>query len=488
MAAWGFAYFLPLDHPVYPSLDFLIHRNLLPELTGNAKPYDSYHALSALLKVDTSAISIVEKSYWKEAKGYLSVFESRGKDNRLLLEAYLHGYGDYKDSLLGMMRGIGGVAYTYGNFTIADRVSVDLTNEDNRYDHLDRQFKAKLPSDMPQAYLSYSGEHFGMLLGRNAMQWGPGKSGNLILGARQPSMNIVSAWAKIGFLKGYTLSSKLNSYDGMESNFSASRLVISINKDISLALNQSVIYSGDKRGFELYYLTPSFIYYFSQFGFTQYNETENTFVGADGEWRINKMVRTYFEFLADDFQVDRDATSRTTQNAIAWLIGVDCPEVYKKTGFAAEFVHINSYVYKHMGGWPTHYIANSHGGVLGHELGPDAEELNLWLTNRVSDHLSLGLAYNLKRLGDLNNIYGPWDGFGKADANIPHGRVENTHTVSVEGGLSGYKGLSATMTAGYSLIINKNNLNADDSNPWLRLQADYYFGRILQWKTRENLF
>jgi hypothetical protein len=484
----AYAYFLPLDHPAYEPLDFLAGQGLLPALNGNTKPYEAEKAAAALAVLDTSRLTRLQKYYWQQASDYLGLFSAPRKDNALLLEMYLHGSNDYFDTASHLFRGCGGVTYSYGRFTLSNRVSADLTDQKLRFDHLDRQFKSDIPSDMPQAYLSYSGGHFGLLAGRNALKWGPGKFGNLILGDHQPSMNMLSGWGRIGFLNGYTVSAKLGAMGDTNRYFSATRLVISVSRDISLALNQSVVYSGLKRGPELYYILPSYIYYFSQFGFSGGNETENAFVGADGEWRIRNKVRLYFEFLADDFQVDRDPVSQGTQNALAWLAGAECPALFTNGGGGVEYARINSYVYKHLGGRATHYIANLHGGVIGDALGPDAEELDLWADARVTQHLKGRLHYALVRQGDLNDVDGAWDAYGKAGAAIPHGKVQNTNSLSLEAGLTNVKGLSVSGFGGYRWIVNRNHTAELDQGPWFELKMVFYAGYFFNWNSRETLF
>lgn len=483
------AYFLPLDHPAYEALDYLAGNNLLPMLSGNAKPYQVESVLTALQTMDTLRLNAVQKTYLDEAEAFLKPFHNTERDNKLLLEMYLKGESDLSGgNETYRLRLCGGAAYSLGRFTLADRVCADLTDQKNRFDYLERQFKANLPSDMPQAYLAYCGDRFGLLLGRNAFEWGPAKFGHLFLGSHQPSLNAFSGWAHIGFLDGYTLSAKLNSLQGYNRYLSASRVVLKITSSLNLALNQSVVYSGEKRGFEAYYLLPSYIYYFSQFGFTDSNSTENTFVGADAEWRVPGKYHLYFEFLADDFQVDRDSVSSNTQNSTAWTLGAELFHLGPGMDFGAEFTHINSYVYKHMGGLPTHYISNTQGGVIGHPLGPDAEVLYLWTDYRIKRYIQTRLLYSLERKGDLNDILGAWNAWNKASESVPHGIIENTQTLSLELCLKGWKGLNVAADIGYQWIRNPAHQAGKERSARFGVQAAYYFGYLLSWNTRPTLF
>ncbi|OGJ86655.1 MAG: hypothetical protein A2268_13190 [Candidatus Raymondbacteria bacterium RifOxyA12_full_50_37] len=481
---------IPLDHPVYESVDYLSNSGFLPGLQRQVKPYDLRVVNDELKRINPTNFSPVQFLYYQDAMAYLDKASKGSQENNLLLDAHLKAVASSADTFSYHSRLHVGAAYTYKRFSLVNRVAVDATNEKDRYDHLERKYNKKMAADMPQAYLQYHGDKWGLLAGRNQVKWGPGMSGNLMLGDHMPPLNQVLLWGNFGFLKGYTLSSRLTPTDSVTSRyFSASRLVISLKKNLYIALNQSVVYAGAGRNFEMHYVIPSFIYYFGTFGFALKNKTENLLVGADGEWNIRNKYRLYFEFLADDFQVDRDTRSRTTQNAIAWLVGLDCPNLYKGMDAGFEYYRANSYVYKNSGGFPVYYIANLHGGVIGHEIGPDAEALQVNIAKRWKRHLNSGLRYSLVRRGDLNSVYGIWDAHGKADEAIPHGVVCSEHTLVGEAGFIHFNGFSISGNVGYHWFVNKSNvLDNDNSGVVWQVGLQYYFDRLLQWNTRSTLF
>ncbi|MFH0920910.1 MAG: capsule assembly Wzi family protein [Fibrobacterota bacterium] len=481
--------FLPLDHPVYRPLDFLVRNGRIPALNSATRPYDADAAFNALSALDTAALSLRERTERTIALAYLGDRGTPGKAHRLRISLSLNGTGEKADSTDYFARGALGLVYSFGNFTFVDRVQADRGSDTARFDQLDRQFKKSVPADMPQAYLAWSGKHFGALFGRNSAQWGPGRFHHLLLSDHQPSLNMVSAWARLGFLKATSLSAKLNPVIGWDRYFSAMRLSFQITPDAYLAINQSIVYAGEHRPFELYYLLPCYLYYFSQFGFTHSNESENIFLSADGEWRVRDKVNLYFEFLADDFQVDSDPISKGVQNAVAFVLGAECPELNDVYSAGAEYTRANSYVYKHMGGWPTHYIANTHGGVLGDELGPDAEALHLWSARQCGRYTSVRMRYDLTRRGDLNSVYGTWDAYDKADEPMPHGTVETTHTLALKWERVNWNGLSAGTEAGYLWTSNQFHIAGNNaSGPLFQLSLDYRFQTVLRWDTRESLF
>jgi hypothetical protein len=270
--------------------------------------------------------------------------------------------------------------------------------------------------------------------------------------------------------------------------FSATRVVARVRKNLSLGLSQSVVYAAPGRDFELHYVIPSFLYYFGQFGFSDYNATDNVFLSADVDWRFLRQYRLYGEILADDFQVDRDETSRGVQNAIAVLLGLESGGIFcDRLSGGVEFAHVNSYVYKHIGQRPTSYAANTHGGTLGHRIGPDSEELDAWLSLRISRLWQAGLRYTLTRHGDLSDPLGEWGAYDKAKEAVPHGRVEDTHLVLLTGGLAFWHGLSVNGEAGYSVVRNKNNLPGNEADVRIGARLLYHFDRLIQWQDRPTL-
>lgn len=480
---------LPLDHPAYEAIDYLSSQGLLPGLAGTPKPFDSRDLRPALKRLDSLSLSAPQRERAAELKAYLAEESKRTRDYSLLLCVQEEASAMWEDTLGYHTRHSGGAAFQYGRFALVNRVASDITSETNRYDHLERSFKGKLSTDVPQSYLAWTGDKFGLLLGRNSVHWGPGRYGSLLLGNHQPPLNMAHGWTRLGFLEGHALSCRLVPINGSNRYFSASRAVIRLKPNLSLSFNQSVVYTGPGRDFEPQYVFPSFVYYFSQFGFSKTNRTDNIFVGADVDWRVLNQYRVYAEFLADDFQVDRDPVSRGVQNAVAFLAGFESGRIFsdRVTG-GFEAAHANSYVYKHLGGLPSHYIANLHGGTLGHPMGPDAQQLDAWIKYRFAGHVRAGLDYRLVRRGDLSSLYGAWDAYAKAGEAVPHGLVENTQQIMVNGGWVHWKGLSVTGEAGIAVVSNRDNRPGDETDFRAGARLLYHWDRLIQWNERPTFF
>jgi hypothetical protein len=379
-------------------------------------------------------------------------------------------------------RGIVGAEYTFGKFVFVNKASVDAGNGGTRFDHITRKYKGDIAADMPEAYLAYRGKTFSLLAGRNRYSYGIGRSGSLLLGNHGPSLNGIVTSASIGFLKGDAMAVQLEPYNGVNRWFSAMRVGINISNSFSVALMQSVVYAGAGRRFELGYALPSFLYYFTQYNDLHTNETDNIFLGMQAEYRFNG-GRAYGEILADDFQVDNDSVSRGVQNAVAFMFGVSIGETLLRPSICAEYVRINSYVYKHMGGIPTHYMLNMNGGTLGHPLGPDAEALYLYGNKTLSSYISAGAEFAFKRLGSLNDPAGEWDAYGKASQPIPMSPVEKRYHAAMVVNAIPFSSVWLECGLGVQFVESRNN--DTDFSPMYRIRSVINLGKTINFKQKQ---
>ncbi len=482
---WGLAFSLliPADHELNAHIDRIKANGDCPEIALLSKPYEADLIHEILLRKGN-----IDGYLGAAIAPYLSqIVESKNGNLNLLtvnmkISALGH-IGSNQDT--AHARGIIGLAYKTGRFSLVGRVSGDLSNGVNLPDNIERRYKRNYPADMPESYLSYTGDHFSFLAGRNSYSFGSAQSGSLLLGNHGPSLNGFFTEYKKGFFKIEALSAKLNPVGDTSRWFSAMKLAFSVNKYFNIAFMQSVIYSGVGRSFEPAYTIPAFVYYFSQFQGMESNKRDNIFLGMEAEYRING-GRIYGEFLADDFQVDMDSSSRSTQNAIAFLLGCSFAERNRRPHLAVEFVRINSYVYKHMGGLSTNYRLNSYGGTLGHPLGPDAEALYLFADKSVAYGTTMGIEGSLMRLGALNNLALEWDGYGKADQPIPSNPVTTRYTLCAVVKKRFLNRLNIALKTGcVSVRVEGASENID---PFVRINGGWEVFHTISFKDRSYLW
>jgi hypothetical protein len=134
------------------------------------------------------------------------------------------------------------------------------------------------------------------------------------------------------------------------------------------------------------------------------------------------------------------------------------------TDFRIEYTHINNFVY-----FPTHpwqdYLYQ--GEFIGHPLGPDADQLYLETTHRLTDRLNLSLSYTHERHGEGQvGIPLPSDPVVANENIFLSGQVEISYTISTQWELS------AGITR--ENIKNKdNNPGINENNTYLQMKLEY---------------
>lgn len=270
-------------------------------------------------------------------------------------------------------------------------------------------FEIPTPSNTP-FFPSLSSLEFpalDLMVGRDYMKWGPGYQGNLILSDNAPSFDMLKysgtidlndfggGYGKINFTKFFSL---LDSLDGQNRYFSGQRLEYKPFDALTLGLSETVIISQDSS--ILFYNPLPFIppYYVTWWIASMLSSQDvNCNVSADIELNFYPGIKLYGELMADDvifFPEENPYPNRTGFLAGAYFAD---PLGFGNTDFRIEYTHINNYVYFPIHPWEDYLYQ---GEYIGHLLGPDADQLYLELTHRLSDKFNLSLSYTHERHGE----------------------------------------------------------------------------------------
>ncbi|MCG2821364.1 MAG: capsule assembly Wzi family protein, partial [Candidatus Atribacteria bacterium] len=270
-------------------------------------------------------------------------------------------------------------------------------------------FEIPTPSNAP-FFPSLSSIEFpalDLMVGRDSMRWGPGYQGNLILSNNPPAFDMIKysgtidlndLWEGLGKINFTKFFSLLDSLDGQNRYFSGQRLEYKLLDALTLGLSETAIISQDSS--ILFYNPLPFIppYYVTWWIASMLSPQEvNCNVALDAEINLTQKIKLYGEWMADDFiffPEENPFPNRTGFLAGAYFAD---PLGTSNTDFRIEYTHINNYVY-----FPTHpwqdYLYQ--GEYIGNPLGPDADQLYLELTHRLSDEFNLSLSYNHQRHGE----------------------------------------------------------------------------------------
>lgn len=347
-------------------------------------------------------------------------------------------------------------------------------------------FKIPIPSNTP-FFPSLSDLEFpalDLLVGRDYMKWGPGYQGNLILSDNPPAFDMIKYsgtidlndlggdFGKVNFTKFFSL---LDPLDGQNRYFLGQRLEYKPIDLLTLGLSETAIISQNSS--ILFFNPLPFIppYYATWWIAKMFSPQEvNCNVALDAEINLTQKIKLYGEWMADDFIFFPDVNPYP--NRTGFLAGAYFADPFGSgnTDFRIEYTHINNYVYFPTYSWQNYLYQ---GEYIGHPLGPDADQLYLELTHRLSDKFNLSLSYNQERHGEGQiGIPLPSDPVIANENIFLSGIIEKQQAYQAEISytISPQWEFSAGVT--WENIKNKdNNLGVNENNTYFQMELNYQF-------------
>jgi len=343
---------------------------------------------------------------------------------------------------------IGGFAYrpgryfgatAYFNLDRAKAVDPDYTGKKYR----------GLAGDLETAVLTFKKSKISLMLGRTRIFWGP-QPVNLSISETAQPLDLISAAFETRKLSFNFLFARLDgSYpDALDSlrfpdlTFNDNRYLVGHRLDLKLhrrvrvGLFETVLYGGEGRPPELYYLNPLQFFHGAQLNEDQ---DDNTILGFDFSMMPGRGTNIYGQLIVDDFQIDDQSQGDQEPNELGLMLG------FFKAGKIAtpipdirlEYVRLTNRTY-HQRDPRNRYLYRHE--LIGHPLGPDADSISFsarfWPDRLFAAEVEL--AYRRKGEG---SIYKPWDepwllASGDYSESFPTGVVEKTSLLSLR--LQGY--------------------------------------------------
>ncbi|MDD4050905.1 MAG: capsule assembly Wzi family protein [candidate division Zixibacteria bacterium] len=322
----------------------------------------------------------------------------------------------------------------------------------------------------------YRNGKIAVTLGRLRPVWGP-RPVNLVLSATADPLDLLSASYNTEHLAFHFLFARLDKsrpdsldlirfpdYSFADNRYlAAHRLDIKLHRRLRVGLTETIVFGGEGRSPELYYLNPLQIFHAAQ---VNEKVDDNTILGFDFTALPGWGTVLYGQCIIDDFQIDDNSQGDHEPNEWgimaglfkAGKIGSMLPDV------RIEYVRLTNRTYHQF--YPRNrYIF--HDKPLGHPLGPDADSLALsarfWPNAALWTELEL--AYRRHGEGSLNN---PWDEpwmavAGDYHESFPTGTVEKTASIALR--IGGFIPLAYsrnhlffTLDTGWSDITNHRNI------------------------------
>ena len=259
------------------------------------------------------------------------------------------------------------------------------------------------------AYFVFSFPWFDVEIGKDSAIWGPGFRENLALSDNVPSFDMVRLRAQYGRFKLVSIAGFLRSNDpdstrsyvvgGFSRNIdkrkylAAHRIEIAVYPGVDVGFHEVVIY-GD-RGLEPTYLNPFMLYWVAE---TYLGDRDNTTMGLDVDVNLIRGVKLYGALFIDDlkkFKLGKGAISNklALQGGLFW----NDPFGLRDTDLRFEYARLEPWVYTHK--FPINTFMHF-GSILGHQLGPNGDDVFFRAEHRFSKDVSLAVSLQRERQGE----------------------------------------------------------------------------------------
>jgi hypothetical protein len=334
-----------------------------------------------------------------------------------------------------------------------------------------------LAGNLETSLISFHRGRFTASLGRTRLFWGPQRVNLLISETAEPLDLVSTSYAQGRFTFNFVFArldgSSPDAVDSTrfpEATFNDNRYLaghridINVHKHLRIGLFETVLYGGEGRPPELYYLNPLQFFHSAQLN---EDADDNTILGLDFTALLGKGMSAYGQLLVDDFQIDDASRGDNEPNELGLMLGVF------KTGkvgtlipdIKAEYVRITNRTYHQREPRNRYLFRNK---LIGHPLGPDADSVSIkfrfWPTQIFFAEFEL--AFRRHGEGSIYNAWDePWVAVDDYTEPFPTGVIEQAKlaAVRVQGyvPLTGYtkRHLFISLDAGIGDIENFANTN-----------------------------
>jgi len=309
----------------------------------------------------------------------------------------------------------------YDNTERGDKIDRTKSFSPERGVTLSRQFDNRVEYSEVRTNLSYSWDWGSVTIGKDFMNWGYGKSGQLVLSDKAPSFPFIrldarpADWISFNYFHAWLKSEVLDSNStyptyrpdanriaDKQKYFAAHSVTLFPTEGLSVSLGESVIYSDR---LELAYLTPLMFFRLADHFLSDHSNDR----GANSQFYFNVSSRNhiprthlYTTLFIDEIKLDGLFDTPKQRNQIGFTVGASSTNLpVNNIDFAIEYTKIYPFAYMHY--IPTQtYASDSYG--LGHWIGHNSDIFYSSLTYRIIRGLSVKGWYQYIRKGDEGKV------------------------------------------------------------------------------------
>ena len=484
-------------------MDELYSQGLFARLHRNVRPYTRGEIASCVLEINLRQkrreLELTDSQLWLLQKlnqefrfEIEELYQERHKkdENRYILK---YGTGPMllakaagEDTSYGRLQAKFETALQFNKrLVLKDRLIIDTKAEKERR-YRGREWKGDLTGVLDMAYAQIDLEYLYLLLGRDHLRWGPGKKDVLLLTDQIPPFDMLKLESRLGSFRFIYFTTVLDQVrvpvregsGGPSGSFfakrylSAHRINLKLKFGLEMGISEVILYGGENRNLEPYYLNPLLPYYGEQYN---QDQDDNALWSFDLALTWFKNKEFYAEILVDDFQYDFESEPQQT----GFQIGINYAQIFGlKRGFAnLEYTRINNWVYGQNKLWNTYTY---HGFGMGSILGPDADRLFFDFTYHLGKDLQISLSEEYRRKGE-GRIQTPQTSAVPYPKRFPSGIVEYSNQIRFETSYQTSPHFKLDWAWGYTTVKNFQNTGGSKADDFfLEASLDVHL-----WKERK---
>lgn len=261
--------------------------------------------------------------------------------------------------------------------------------------------------DFARGYLKYyfeptEGMGISAQFGREKVKLGYGYSNSLILSGNAPDMDFLKLSFKYGIINYYSFfGSGVGPFSPDRSEnytkyFSSNRLMLSFENLFDIGIGEAIV-STDR--IELGYLNPVIFYKFVEMSL---QDRDNGTIYFDLQTHFLKDLQFQGTFFLDENILSNLSDMSKSSNKTAYQLGFFWyrPVSIDNLSLIFEYTKIRPYVYTH---FSTKNNYTSFGQIIGHPVGPNADQLFVEAAVNLTEKLRMNLGFQKIRRGE--NIY-----------------------------------------------------------------------------------
>jgi hypothetical protein len=259
-------------------------------------------------------------------------------------------------------------------------------------------------------------------VGREYKTVGYGYGSKLILSGDSPPLDFIEFGFDYGIahfssIHGSTVGDfSYNMAERYTKYWAFNRLKFSFENLFDIGIGENIIYSG--RGFELGYASPLAFYKFVE---VSLQDRDNANLYFDIQTSFIPNLELQATFFLDENILSNLQNLDSYKNKTAYQLGAFWYEAFtlNNVSLKLEYTKIRPFVYSHVNEQNAY---TAWGTNMGHQIGPNADELFSELAYNVNDWIRISLNYRFVRRGE--NIYDEAGNLTKnvgGDINVSHG-------------------------------------------------------------------